>query len=366
MKKLKKSYVIVNNKSYGYALKGMKIYFEGRRPKGLSRDGRINFGKHILEIIKRKFDRFQWIITETTDFITLERNIYRVRTSQKTLARINSELFDRTKDIKTDIISNLFSTIYPTHFSEIKNPIYVPGTIAIILGQNILPRISSEDRDALNKFLPDFISSESLSSVNLLKAKSQIKTLKELAADLEKSIEATYTESYWQKYIKKNILIIQQGYISAIEKMNIGIGTVKFPDFSIVTHDGYLDILEIKKANTLLIKEDAGRGNFYWETEVSKALIQVENYIENVSKHADAVRSYILDHYKINLKVLRPRGIIIAGNTKKFTTQKEKDDFRLLCHSLKNITFVTYDELLSRLKNYIEVLEKYSAKKNQN
>ena len=55
----KKNYVIVNNKSYGYSLKGIKIYFEGKKPKSLSKDGKINFGKHILEILTADyFDDF--------------------------------------------------------------------------------------------------------------------------------------------------------------------------------------------------------------------------------------------------------------------------------------------------------------------
>jgi hypothetical protein len=144
--------------------------------------------------------------------------------------------------------------------------------------------------------------------------------------------------------------------------MNVTIGNTKFPDFSLITHDNFLDILEIKKPATPLIKLDTSRDNFYWEPEISKAIIQTENYIENVSKHSDAIRSYILDSYKINLKVVRPRGIILAGNTADYGSQKQKDDFRLLTQSIKNITFVTYDELLTRLENYIEVLEKFSVK----
>ena len=59
------------------------------------------------------------------------------------------------------------------------------------------------------------------------------------------------------------------------------------------------------------------------------------------------------------MQVLRPRGIIVAGNRNTLNEQKEKDDFRLLSHSLKNITILTYDELLTRLRNYIEVLEEF-------
>src|SRR5207253_3700992 len=111
---------------------------------------------------------------------------------------------------------------------------------------------------------------ESMSSVNLLKATAQIESLRELAAELEKAIKAGHGESWWQTYVRSKILIIQQGYIKAIEKMNISIGNTKFPDFSLVTHDNYLDILEIKKPSTDILKNDAGRGNFFFDTEISK------------------------------------------------------------------------------------------------
>jgi hypothetical protein len=354
-------FVVVSNRSYGNVLKGIKIYYEGKKPERLDKDGRITFGKHVLEALKRKFgDKFRWIITQDVDSITIERNIYRIRTSQKTLGRMGKGLWDRTRDIKNDIVSNIFSTVYPEHFSQQGTVVYVPGTLSHLLGGKILPRLSSEDRDAINNFLPDFIASESLNTVNFLKAKTQIKTLKELAADLESALDSSYAEGWWQTYIKKNILIIQQGYISAVEKMNVAIGGTKFPDFALVTHDNYLDILEIKKPNTPLLKHDSSRGNYFWDPEITKAIVQVENYIENVLHQAEAVRNYIRDTHGIELKVLRPRGIILAGDTRKFSVGKEGDDFRLLCLSTKNIVFVTYDELLSRLKNYIKVLEEHS------
>jgi len=104
--KPRKDYVVIINKSYGNIWKGTKIYFEGKKPKNLGKDGKIGFGKHILEILKRKFDNFRLIITPVTDYITLERNIYRVRISQRTFANMNKELFERGRDIKMDIVSS--------------------------------------------------------------------------------------------------------------------------------------------------------------------------------------------------------------------------------------------------------------------
>lgn len=365
-KKVKKNkqtlkWVEISNRWYGGSLIGTKVFYEGKKPKRLKGDGSSNFGKPILELLKRKYKKFWWIITPDIDSIKMERGIARVRTSVKLLARMDNEQRSRTTDIKHDIINKMFSVAFPLEFSSPVSPLYVPGSLSGILDKKIITKLSAEDRNALNTFLPDFISSESVSSVNLLKATVEIESLRELAKDLENQILDGHTESWWQIYIKKNILLIQQGYIKAIEKMNISIGNTKFPDFSLITHDNFLDILEIKKPDTKIIKLDSSRDNYHWDIEMSKAVIQVENYIANISAYQDAVRSYIFDNYnKLNIKAVRPRGIILAGDARNFVEQKEKDDFRLLSQGLKNITILTYDELLIRLKNYIKVLEEFS------
>jgi len=139
-----------------------------------------------------------------------------------------------------------------------------------------------------------------------------------------------HPESWWQTFIKSNILLMQHGYIKALNKLNVAIGDTKFQDFCLVTHDSYLDILEIKKPDTTLLKSDSSRGNYYWDTEMAKAIIQTETYIEQVTSKAADIRSYLLDKEKINVKAVRPRGIILAGDVRTFDGAKERDDFRLL------------------------------------
>ncbi|MGD0156166.1 MAG: Shedu immune nuclease family protein [Terracidiphilus sp.] len=357
-----RKFVKVTNRAYGNALKGVRIYWEGKRPKALKDDGRIGFGKHVLEQLTKRFGKkFRWILTQDNDSVVTERGIAYVRMSSATIARVNSESFARTRDIKNDIITRTLASLYPSYFTGKPRSVFVPGSVAALITKGIVPKLSASDRKALNEFLPSYLASESVAAVNLVKAAAEIQSLTELAHTMEEAMGETKGESWWQTFIRANILLIQQGYIMAIEKMNTAIGGTKYPDFSLVTHDSYLDILEIKKPTTGLLKHDEGRDNYYWDSEVSRAIIQVENYISMVTEHAPSVRSYILDTYKVDLKVVRPRGIILVGDARLLNEQKQKDDLRLLSQGLKNITVVTYDELLTRLKNYIEVLTR-SAK----
>jgi hypothetical protein len=302
----------------------------------------------------------RWIITPETDSIEERAGEFHVRTSQKLLSRMSAEKFERDRDVKNEIVQRKFYAVFPTQFTTPPPAVYAVGSLDRILGPGVAKKLSSRDKEALNAFLPEYLKTEAMSAI-VLKASTQVESLKELASELGTEISSSHAESWWQTYIQNKILLIQQGYIRAIDKMNVGVGETKFPDFSLVTHDNYLDILEIKKPDTPVLKLDASRNNYYWDAEISRAIIQVENYLANVGRFASEVRSFILDKYGINLKVVRPRGIILAGDARTFTDQKQKDDFRLLSHGLKNVSILTYDELATRLNNYIEVLEQYSS-----
>src|SRR5580658_11189291 len=166
-----RNYVVVTNRGYGNALKGIKIYFEGKKPKALKNDGRITFGKHILQILRGRFgERQRWIITVATDAVTTEYGIVRVRTSQKLLARMNKENWDRSRDIKNDIVQRFFSDVFPSHFTSQTTTTYVPGTLAASMSPKIIPRLSTEDKEALNRFLPDYVAAEAVGTVQKLQA----------------------------------------------------------------------------------------------------------------------------------------------------------------------------------------------------
>lgn len=359
-----KKYIEVSSKSYGNNLKGTKVYYEGKRPKKLKDDGSFSFGKSILELLKNKFgSRFRLVLTKSTDSVKKEGTISVVRLSEKTLGKMYGESFSRRRDINIDIIQKMFGKSHPKLVDRKIKVLYTPGRFAGLLEGDVLGKLSSDDKDALNKFIPEYVALEPAAAANKLSAKAQLKTLKQFAKDLRKELLANRSEHWWQDYIRKNILVIQQGYIRAIDKINVAVGKTKFPDFSLVTHDGYLDVLEIKKPSTPLLDFDEGRSNFYWNREISRALIQVENYIESISRYADAVRSFLLDDHQVSLQVLRPRGVILAGSSAQLgDQQKKKDDFRILSCSMKNVQVITYDELLDRLENYIDVLDNRSEK----
>lgn len=157
-------------------------------------------------------------------------------------------------------------------------------------------------------------------------------------------------------------MILQEGYIKKIEKLNIDIDQ-RFPDFCLVSSDGYLDVFEIKTPKTALIKLDKSHKNYYWSADISKAIAQAEKYIDVINKNSDRLRTYVKDKHNIDLRIIKPRGIIIAGNNEQLDKKDQQDDFRLLNDSLKNITVITYSDMAQRVRNIIYTFREFENKK---
>ena len=216
-KKQSLKFIEVSNKSYGKRLRGMKIYYEGTQPSGLKDDGSMKFGKNLLELLQDKFKKnFKLILTQKTDSVAKDGNITLIKISSKTLGKMYSEQMNRTRDIKLDIIRSQFSQTHALLVSKQDSQLYTAGKLNRILHKDIISKLSSDDKDALNKFIPDYFAQNPGPSINKVNASAQLKTLKQIAAQLKEEIKNDRSESWWQTYIKANILVIQQGYIKAL------------------------------------------------------------------------------------------------------------------------------------------------------
>jgi hypothetical protein len=173
----------------------------------------------------------------------------------------------------------------------------------------------------------------------------------------------TLSEADWQRFLQKYILLFNTSYVDAVEKLSVDLRG-KYPDFLLVNVYGYIDIYEIKKPNTNLLRHDDSRDNYYWDLEVAKAISQTEKYVQMMIKKDLEVRDIIKEKCGIEVKVVRPRGFIVVGTSKQFTNPKMNDDFRLLASSLKNVDVVLYDELLGNLENLLDRLRKRPTKRS--
>lgn len=241
-------------------------------------------------------------------------------------------------------------------------PKYAPGTLAATLSEEqLLAKLNLEDRKNIEEFIPEYLSQ----IPGTLKAKKKLqviydsldagkkvyldKILKEFRKKIQRRV---HNEKVWQRFLSEYILILRNTYGEVLEKESVSLQG-KFPDFMLIDPYGYLDIYEIKKPSTDLMKHDRSRNNYYWDTELSKAISQVENYLHQVQRNSDSLINDIRRNKGIEVNIVRPRGYIIAGMRSQLTNPKMLDDFRILNESLKNIDVIFYDDLLENLNSFV-------------
>ena len=169
-------------------------------------------------------------------------------------------------------------------------------------------------------------------------------------------------EKQWQARIHNILLLLYPKYIHCAREIRFhGIGkNDKQPDFLLVDVNGFIDILEIKKADVLVLTKY--RNNYVASRELSGSIQQIEKYIyclNSSDKAKDDVLKKLSPDLPSGVKpvAVNPQGILILGRSNEFNDQ-QKQDFELIKRQYKHIAdIMTYDELAQRLKNIVLSLE---------
>lgn len=169
-------------------------------------------------------------------------------------------------------------------------------------------------------------------------------------------------ERQWQEKIHNVLQLLYPKYICCTREVKFYGGGKhdKQPDFLLVDANGFVDVLEIKKADIRVLTKY--RNNYVVAAEISGAIQQIEKYIFclNSSDQAKDDVSKKLSEFLpkgIDIKVVNPQGILIAGRSNEFNGEQSQD-FEIIKRQYKHVAdIITYDDLLSRLKNIIESLQ---------
>lgn len=120
------------------------------------------------------------------------------------------------------------------------------------------------------------------------------------------------------------------------------------PDKFLERHDGYCDILDLKRSDVHTQVKKSNRTHA--SSKLTEAEAQVDNYIEYVNE--PKVRDYLRTK---GIKVLSPRGLVLMGRA----PQTNIEDWELVKKRL-SIKAITYDDLINELQaivGWIEALE---------
>lgn len=276
------------------------------------------------------------------------------------LGRINE---DNNNELRETVVSFL-STKFPKRVKLGSKSFddYQGGEIASILRRTkVAEKLNEEDLQGLKLLFPKIFAASVKGKKKSIRAERDElirdtksatdrifldNVISEFAAKLKKKTP----EEEWQKFLKNKVFHFLANYITSIDKQNVSVD-VSYPDFVLVDVYGFIDVFEIKRHDTGILAFDKNHDNYYWKPEIAQAISQIENYIDAVISNADGYTKSVKRKKHVDIKVIRPRGYIIVGSSKQFGTEKEMEDFRRLGVSLKNISFILYDELLERLKN---------------
>jgi hypothetical protein len=365
MTKPKSLKLTVQNKNYG-EFNGFTIEFVGfaKIPWRFSGLG-FAAGKHLLEQLKERFGEFELVVAKDA------RSTFNDRKTPAKIILKYDDILEIRRDFRRKYRSEAEKTViarlavlFPRQFTT-PDDTAEPSALEETLPEGIRKiTLSNEDIQEASHLLPllPLMEKHGITSKTALRGLLAGRKvvhylhLERVLREFRKRLKDDLSEPDWQMFFRNNLLILNPGYIEIIEKPNISLA-IRFPDFLLLTVEDYADVYEIKRPGTVLLKYDSSHKNYYWSPEISKAIAQVENYIESLEKYKDSVIQEIKNSYELELKILRPRGYIIAGISSQLRPLAKNEDFRLLNQSLRNTEVLPYDMFFQRFDNLSRTLK---------
>ena len=184
----------------------------------------------------------------------------------------------------------------------------------------------------------------------------------------------SYPEKDWQKKILGLLLFVFPKYIAVLENVHIkdfysnqSKASDRYIDLMLVDANGSIDIIEVKRPFTnALLSHHKYRDNHTPRKELAGSVMQAEKYLFHLSKWGRAGEQEIFDKRKselpagMELKITNPKAIILLGRDNDFVGQ-QRFDFEIIRRKYANvIDIMTYDDLLRRVANIIEMMKRQS------
>ena len=286
---------------------------------------------------------------------------YRVRLNYESLKKLTSRLSNISYEARADrsiTADDLFNQFYPQKFPKIKaTPKRMASKVINNIDDRIIPSLSGNEIDLLINFVTDVIKKRYKTGISKTKLFGEAKlkvdeiALDDIIMEFESLLSKRSTEKSWGNFLKRNLFLLDSRYVNSINELSVMLARARKVDFGLVDYNGYLDIFEIKRASTRLLNPKTDRGNYFWHSDTVKAITQAEKYLYQAEKKASSLQDDIKRETGIEVKVIKPRAILIIGSMKQLDNENKKEDFRVLQDSLKNVEVIPYDDLFLRLKN---------------
>jgi hypothetical protein len=113
---------------------------------------------------------------------------------------------------------------------------------------------------------------------------------------------------------------------------------------------GYRDLVELKRPDMNVLQYDRAHRNYYWSSEVSRAIGQCHRYLDVLHEVA---ANGLRDHPDI--VAYHPRAIIVIGRSADWPNEQLRA-LHGLNHRLTSVTVMTYDQLLAQGERLLTIV----------
>ncbi|MCG8911020.1 Shedu immune nuclease family protein [Pseudomonas sp. DP-17] len=207
------------------------------------------------------------------------------------------------------------------------------------------------------------IAKESPSKLFELKAVIEQVTLAQLIGEFDSMLHRKLPEQKWQEFFKANPFVLGLAFPYPVilfkDQANVGGTTFDGKNESIVDFlmaqrfTGNLAIVEIKRPDTTLLYSDPYRGDLYSpHRELTGSMAQALDQRAQLLHHFAGKKSQ--DPTSASVHVSSVNCIVIAGTLPTEPPQMRSLD--LFRHSSKDVTVITFDELLEKLKELYRLM----------
>jgi hypothetical protein len=211
---------------------------------------------------------------------------------------------------------------------------------------------NTESDDSL-KFIVEnnVIPKDLLDSLELIRRKATVEKFENLLNDSnvftaykeEKGIRQD--EAVWQSWFTDHAWLLGNECVEIIDERRIDSGNIV--DFIVKSHDGFLDLVEIKKSNGLSFwAKEKDHNNCVPSTDLVKAITQSIKYLYEIEREANSAK--FIESVK-EMKTIKPRITLIFGRSNNWA-KDEKEAFRILNSSYHSLYILTYDHILERAR----------------
>jgi len=359
-----------NQIRYGYdGIKVKTLLFEGFKelPPVVSDIGFGFENRSINKFFRFKFDKpiNTIIISETERSQEGKGSITINLEDLEALSKAINQEQRACEDTKRTLISNFLNQHYPALKYQQKETNNNKDLILRNLNKKLIDQLTADDVERIGQFYVDAAQKYKRHDVVRrmlldLQKNAQLLTLQEVIKQYEVLLASNPLESEWQKFFDEYITLFDNRYITKLDQKNIATGIVKYPDLVLVDIYGYVDFYELKRSSTKLLQYDKSHKTYYWSNDMSMAIAQASDYLqkakENGTNFAKAIKSETSADGEggLEISIVNPRAIIVAGQSSDLTNDKMRHQFKNLREGLKNIEFLLYDELLHRLQNLLD------------